>query len=70
MLVDVGLDWLKIWRNTFTSRSLTGLTVGIAGALHLYSLLVDAASDWHRTDRQQSSLAAMLEQTGERNDDQ
>jgi hypothetical protein len=70
MLADVGLDWLGLIRNTFVTRTLTGLIVGVAAALHLYYLLVGAAADWRLAGCQSTVSTGRLDRTGERNDDQ
>ncbi|MFZ4985155.1 MAG: DUF2085 domain-containing protein [Blastocatellia bacterium] len=70
MLADVGLDWLGVIRNTFVTRTLTGLIVGVAAALHLYHLLVGAAAEWRLAGCQSTVSTGRLDRTGERNDDQ
>jgi uncharacterized membrane protein len=50
MLFDFGLDWIGVMKNTFLTRTLTGLLVGMAGALHLYHLLAVALTEWRGAD--------------------
>ena len=48
MLVDVGLDWLGLVSNTFTTRSVTGGLFGVAVAIYLYPELLATWDEWRR----------------------
>lgn len=70
MLIDVMLDWSGLVRNTFVTRTLTGLIVGVAAALHLYYLIVESVADWHPAGSQRSSPTGSPDRTGDKYYDQ
>lgn len=70
MLVDVILDWAGIIRNTFITRTLTGLIVGVAAALHLYYLIVESVTEWQPAGIQRPSPTGSPDRIGDKDHDQ
>jgi uncharacterized membrane protein len=61
MAIDVGLDLLGVWKNTHSSRLMTGLLLGSVAAFYVIPGLIDLLNfDWRRLRLRRTEKAAAV----------